>query len=120
MRAIVESNETRMDVIAENALSIAEKNGGKTVGIFRLTMKSGSDNFRASAIQGVMKRLLEKKADIIIYEPTWAKDEFEGYKVVHSLDEFKRCANVIIANRADAVLDDVAEKVYTRDIFRRD
>ena len=120
VRAIVESNETRMDVIAENALSIAEKNGGKTVGIFRLTMKSGSDNFRASAIQGVMKRLLALMADIIIYEPTWAKDEFEGYKVVHSLDEFKRCANVIIANRADAVLDDVAEKVYTRDIFRRD
>ena len=120
VRAIVESNETRMDVIAANALGIAKKNGGKTVGIYRLTMKSGSDNFRASAIQGVMKRLLKLGADIVIYEPTWKKDVFEGYKVVHDLAEFKKTANVIIANRDDAVLDDVKEKVYTRDIFKRD
>ena len=120
VRAIVESNETRMDVIAANALKIAAVNGGNTVGIYRLTMKSGSDNFRASAIQGVMKRLHAQKADIVIYEPTWKKDEFEGYKVVHDLADFKAKANVIIANRDDAVLDDVKEKVYTRDIFRRD
>jgi len=119
VRAIVESNETRMDVIANRVL---EKAGGLpcTVGVYRLTMKSGSDNFRASSIQGVMQRLQALGAEIIVYEPTLKEDMFGSWRVVHSLDQFKKEVAVIVANRYDPELEDMMEKVYTRDLYFRD
>lgn len=114
--AIVQSNDTRKDHIAN---AIISKNP-KVVGIYRLTMKSGSDNFRASAIQGVMKRIKSKGIDIIIYEPTLKEELFFDSKVINDLDEFKKISDIIIVNRTNDELNDCVDKIYTRDIYSRD
>jgi len=121
--AICASNHTRKDFIAEEAEKIGRQNAkGRTVtaGVFRLTMKSNSDNFRASAIQGVMRRMKDAGMNVVIYEPTLSVDEFNGYKVIHDLEKFKEMSDVILANRYNDCLADVKDKVYTRDLFGRD
>ncbi len=114
--AIVEANRTRKDHIANMIIS----RNPKVVGVYRLTMKSGSDNFRASAIQGVMKRIKAKGIEVVVYEPTLKEDDFFNSRVIRDLDEFKKMSDVIIVNRLDDNVKDVLDKIYTRDLFTRD
>ncbi|NLY10877.1 MAG: nucleotide sugar dehydrogenase [Firmicutes bacterium] len=116
IRAIVDANRTRKDHIADMII----KRQPKIVGVYRLTMKSGSDNFRQSAIQGVMKRIKGKGIEVVVYEPVLKEEHFFNSRVIRDLDEFKKISDIIVANRITAEIEDVVDKVYTRDIFNRD
>ena len=123
IRAVVQSNETRKNFIADqifNRIDCSKKENDIIVGIFRLTMKSNSDNFRQSSIQGVIKRLKSKGVNVLIYEPMLKDDMFDGCKVIKDINTFKNSSNLIVANRYSEILDDVKDKVFTRDLFKRD
>ena len=116
IQAIVDSNSTRKDFLADVIISSRPER----VGIYRLVMKEGSDNFRASSIQGIMKRIKAKGIECVLYEPALKEDQFFHSRKIESLDEFKRISDVIVANRMHPDLEDVKEKVFTRDLFTRD
>ena len=116
IRAIVDANSTRKDFIAESII----RKSPKVVGIYRLVMKSGSDNFRASAVQGIMKRIKAKGIEVVVYEPVLTENRFFNSRVINNLNEFKAVSDVIIANRITDDIRDVTEKVYTRDLFGSD